>query len=118
MRAAAAALAGAQRPNAVVDELLTFLRDNPAAALTVANACSALGALDEMFGILGGYYFNAGKWAAVAPLGGDQDRITSPLFLPPMKAAWTDSRFAPLLQRIGLEDYWRKSGTQPDFRRR
>jgi tetratricopeptide (TPR) repeat protein len=118
MRAAAAALAGAQRPNAAVDELLTFLRDNPPAALTVANGCSALGALDQMFGILDGYYFNAGKWAVVAPLGGDQDRITSPLFLPPMKTAWTDSRFAPLLQRIGLEDYWRKSGTQPDFRRR
>jgi hypothetical protein len=34
-----------------------------------------------------------------------------------MKAAWRDARFAQLLQRIGLEEYWRKSGTRPDFRR-
>jgi hypothetical protein len=34
-----------------------------------------------------------------------------------MKAAWSDARFAPLLKRIGLEEYWRQSGTQPDFRR-
>ena len=28
-----------------------------------------------------------------------------------------DPRWGALLQRTGLEDYWRKSGTQPDFRR-
>jgi tetratricopeptide (TPR) repeat protein len=118
MRAVATALAGAQPAKPAVDELLALLRNNPGAALNVANACSALGALDDMFAILDGYYFDAGKWASVAPLGGDQDRITSPLFLPPMKAPWTDPRFASLLQRTGLDDYWRKSGTQPDFRRR
>jgi hypothetical protein len=118
MRAAAAALAGAQPAGSAVDDLLAFLRENPGGALNVANACSALGALDDMFAILEGYYFAAGKWAAAAPLGGDQDRITSPLFLPPMKAAWTDRRFASLLRRTGLEDYWRKSGSQPDFRQR
>jgi tetratricopeptide (TPR) repeat protein len=118
MRAVATALAGAQPAKPTVDELLALLRNNPGAALNVANACSALGALDDMFAILDGYYFDAGKWASVAPLGGDQDRITSPLFLPPMKAPWTDPRFASLLQRTGLDDYWRKSGTQPDFRRR
>jgi hypothetical protein len=35
-----------------------------------------------------------------------------------MKAAWRDRSFARLLQRIGLEDYWRQTGTVPDFRRR
>jgi hypothetical protein len=34
-----------------------------------------------------------------------------------MKTAWGDPRFARLLQRIGLEDYWRQSRTLPDFRR-
>ena len=118
MRAVAQALGGQRPARSAVDEALTFLSENPAAALRIANACSALGALDETFEIVDGYYFDAGKWAKVAPAAGDADRITQPLFLPPMKAAWTDPRFAQLLQRIGLEDYWRKSGTQPDFRRR
>jgi tetratricopeptide (TPR) repeat protein len=117
MRAVAQALGGQRPPRSAVDEALAFLDKNPAAALRIANACSALGALADTFQILDGYYFDAGKWAKVAPRAGDADRITQPLFLPPMKAAWSDPRFAQLLQRTGLEDYWRKSGTEPDFRR-
>jgi tetratricopeptide (TPR) repeat protein len=97
---------------------LDYLRTQSDAAFGVVHGCVALHALDPAFAILQGYYFGEGEWRAVAPPAGDADRQTSPLFLPPMKAAWTDPRFAPLLQRIGLEDYWRKSGTQPDFRRR
>jgi len=118
MRATAEALAGTRPAPSAIVETLTFLRSNPAAALHVANACSALGALDDAFAILEGYYFDAGKWAGVAPRAGDADRITQPLFLPPMKPAWSDARFAPLLQRIGLEDYWKQSGTVSDFRGR
>ena len=117
MRAVAQALGGQRPPATAVDEALAFLSKNPSAALRIANACSALGALDETFEILDGYYFDAGKWAKVAPAAGDADRITQPLFLPPMKAAWADPRFARLVQRIGLEDYWRRSGIVPDFRR-
>jgi hypothetical protein len=73
--------------------------------------------LATAFAILGGYYFGEGDWSRVAPAAGDADRQTSPLFLPPMKSAWRDARFAQLLERIGLEEYWRKSGTRPDFRR-
>jgi len=116
MRATARALAGDQQPGAAADELLKFLAGNPASALRVANACAALGALDHAFAILDGYYFNAGKWAAVAPAAGDADRISQPLFLPPMKPAWKERRFGELLRRIGLEDYWRESGATPDFR--
>jgi tetratricopeptide (TPR) repeat protein len=116
-RACAEALAGGASPVSAVVEARTYLENNPSAALSVANACSALGALDETFSILDGYYFNSGKWAGTTPLGGDQGRITNPLFLPPMKAAWNDQRFAQLVRRIGLEDYWRQSGSVPDYRR-
>jgi hypothetical protein len=71
-----------------------------------------------MFSLLSGYYFAVGPWSKVAPVGGDQDRATDAIFQPPMKRAWNDPRFAQLLYRIGLEDYWRRSGTLPDFRRR
>lgn len=117
MRAVAQALGGERPPHSGVTEALTFLRGNPASAPGVANACCVLGALNDVFAILDGYYFNQGEWAKVAPAAGDADRVTQALFLPPMKAAWNDRRFGLMLQRIGLEDYWRKSGTRPDFRR-
>jgi hypothetical protein len=113
----AQALGGERPRESAVAEALGYLRGDAAAALHVANACCALGALDDMFAILEGYYFDRGEWAKIAPAAGDADRTTQALFLPPMKPAWTDARFGPLLRRIGLEDYWRQSGTMPDFRR-
>ena len=73
--------------------------------------------LFEAFALLDGYFFGAGQWARLAPAGGDQDRITSPLFQPPARGLWRDPRFDRLLERIGLSAYWRASGTVPDFRR-
>lgn len=116
MRAAAEALAGMRQTSSAINAAQDYLRKNPAEALRLANACSALGVLDAAFEILEGYYFGSGQWAQVAPQGGDQDRITNALFLPPMKAVWGDRRFDRLLQRIGLEEYWRLSRTTPDFR--
>lgn len=40
---------------------------------------------------------------------------TSALFLPEMKAFRQDPRFMPLAARLGLVDYWRKTGNWPDF---
>jgi hypothetical protein len=117
MRATAEAIAGQRQTGWAVEEVLKFLRGNPPAALRVANACTALGVLDDAFAIFEGYYLGTGRWASVAPAAGDADRQTSALFLPPMKPAWRDPRFGELVQRIGLEDYWRQSGSVPDFRR-
>ena len=118
VRATAEGLAGNIPASAAVARDLEFLGRNPLAVLQVAQACAALGAADHAFAILDGYYFGVGKWAGTAPPGGDLDRITNRLFQPPMRTLWTDPRFATLLKRTGLEDYWRQSGTIPDFRRR
>jgi tetratricopeptide (TPR) repeat protein len=115
--ATAEALAGRRPAESAVDEALAYLSETPGMALQTANACTALGAHDDALEILGGYYFNEGRWKQVAPSAGDQDRITNPLFLPPMQSLWRDSRFGRILERIGLENYWRQSGTLPDFRR-
>lgn len=32
-------------------------------------------------------------------------------------SVWRDEQFGQLLSKIGLEDYWRTSGSAPDFRR-
>ena len=117
VRATAEALAGKRTASEAVKEQLAFLESNPSAALQIANALAALGAAEAAFRIFDGYYFGEGEWASVAPAAGDQDRITSPLFQPPMRSLWRDSRFDRLLERIGLNDYWRTSQTIPDFRR-
>lgn len=112
----AGALAGkAPRPAAVATDL-DFLTRNPMTALQVAQACAALGSPDAAFEILDGYYLGTGKWAATAPPAGDGDRVTNRLFQPPMRSLWGDARFTALLKRLGLEAYWRQSGTSPDFR--
>ena len=83
--------------------------------LMAAQRCAALGRLDECFGLLDGYYFGKGSSTGVAPAGGDEDRLTWPLFAPPMQAAWSDSRFLALSAAIGLHRYWAESHTEPDF---
>jgi hypothetical protein len=37
------------------------------------------------------------------------------LFYPTMKAFRADPRFIPLTRRLGLLDYWSRSGHWPDF---
>lgn len=54
----------------------------------------------------------------VAPPTTYERRYTAFLFMPNMAPLWRDQRFAALLDRIGLERYWRDSGTLPDYRRR
>jgi hypothetical protein len=118
MDAAARALAGSGSGSEAVARGLAYLRTNSAGLFGVVHVCAALGDLDTMFSLLDGYYFAVGPWSKVAPVAGDQDRATGALFQPPMKQAWNEPRFAQLLHRVGLEDYWRRSGTLPDFRRR
>lgn len=117
VEATASALAGHGDAAAAVATNLEYLRSSPSAVFGVAHACSALGDLTASLAVLEGYYFGEGAWSKVAPAAGDQDRATSSLFLPPLKPAWLEPRFTQLLQRIGLEDYWRQTGTVPDFRR-
>jgi hypothetical protein len=117
VRVTAEALAGQRDASDAIRQDLAYLKTDVKVALPVAHACAALGDPDQAFALLNGYYFGEGEWWRLAPPGGDQDRVTYPLFQPPMRNLWRDRRFGPLLQRIGLEDYWRQSRTTPDFRR-
>lgn len=77
-----------------------------------------LGARDDMFDALQAYLvggsFAGRSYAAPGPL---DLRVGSLLYAPPVIALRRDPRYAQLLQRFGLEDYWRDTGSQPDFRR-
>ena len=113
----AEALAGRRRPLEAVERGLAYLKVHPAAALQVAQSCVALRHQPAALAIFSGYYFAEGDWPQLAPKGGDQDRVTSPLFHPVMSPIWHRPEFSRLLERIGLEDYWRRSGIAPDYRR-
>jgi hypothetical protein len=117
LRVTAEALVGQRSAAQAVDSNLAFLQSHPSAALDVAQACVALGSAASAFEIFSGYYFGRGRWASTTPLGGDDDRYTSSLFQPMMRPIWKTPAFAELLDRIGLENYWRQSQTVPDFRR-
>jgi hypothetical protein len=113
----ALALTGQGDARQAVTRNLAYLKVHPLAVEQALHACAALGDAGAALAILQGYYLAQGEWAKVAPAAGDEDRKTDFLFQPPMKPLWPDPRFGALLRRVGLEDYWRQSGTRPDFRR-
>jgi len=117
LEATAAALAGQARPADAVDRNLSLLKMDPAAVFAVAHAATALGDAQTALALLKGYYFREPDWAQLAPVGGDQDRQTAFLFQPPMQNLWRNPSFGALLERIGLNAYWRQSGSLPDYRR-
>ena len=113
--ATAEALVGTISRAQAVAANLDFVKTSPALTLPVVHAVTALGDAPTAFSMLRGYYFGEGEWASLAPPGGDQDRQTSPLFQPPMRGLWKTQEFEKLVQRIGLADYWRRSGQRPDY---
>lgn len=85
---------------------------------------SAVGDLDTAYAVAAAYYFGEGFETGELRFeveGGTylrlDDRRTFFLFLPPMTAFRADGRFNPLIERLGLAQYWQKSGKVPDFRR-
>jgi hypothetical protein len=63
-------------------------------------ALSALGDLDDAFAVAGDPRALSGAPAA--------------LFAPPTRAMRADPRFLPLVEKLGLMEYWKASGTRPD----
>ena len=115
--ATASGLAGRGSAKAAVASNIALLKSDPAAVFLAAHASTALSDTQTALALLRGYYFEEGEWARLAPVGGDQDRQTAPLFQPPMRSVWRDPGFDALLERIGLNTYWWRSGTKPDFRK-
>lgn len=117
MEATAKALGGQLSAGDALGRNLAFLKEQPTFVFAACHTAAAIGQVDEALAILTGYYFGEGEWARLAPIGGDQDRQTAPLFQPPMRNLWRNPSFHALLKRIGLTAYWRESGSLPDFRR-
>jgi DNA-binding winged helix-turn-helix (wHTH) protein/tetratricopeptide (TPR) repeat protein len=82
-----------------------------------AEAFALLGRTDLTFASLETYFFNSGKFGKPVPIEPFTRRYARELFSRPLAPMRDDPRFKSILQRIGLEDYWRRSGTIPDYRR-
>jgi DNA-binding winged helix-turn-helix (wHTH) protein/tetratricopeptide (TPR) repeat protein len=92
----------------------------PLDAVLIANA---LGRVDDAFAIAEAYYFGRGfvvpdKHSPTALFySPPNERQTRMLFDPVSRPMRADPRFSRLVDELGLERYWRDSGSQPDYRR-
>lgn len=82
---------------------------------------AALGRTDEAFAILQRYMLSPDskmpnvRFVGQRNFGRASDRMTELMFIPPVDRLHGDPRFMRLLADVGLVDYWRRSGTRPDF---
>lgn len=87
-------------------------------AENAANFASFVGDLDAAFNILKALYFNEGFSMPDAYFSSEQgmyagtDRHTYNLFSWPNRALRRDPRFADLTRRVGLDAYWKASGSR------
>ena len=82
----------------------------------------ATGRLDDAYRVLDAYYFDRGftiadqRWSTEQGIYGNRrERDTHFLFHPSLAGVRRDPRFPALTKAIGLDDYWRASGTRPDY---
>ena len=123
--AGAMAAAGNRDPaavEAVGNGLVGGVSQNVAAVVNAIMLLNLIGAVDRAFEVCQAYYLEDGPlipamaWRPGQPFVPDQRRRkTNMLFTPMARPMQRDSRFMPLMKRMGLVDYWDKRGVTPDF---
>ena len=122
---AALAAASTKQPAAVgaaVDQVMAGVSRSVAAVVNGMMLLNHLGATDRAFDLARAYYLEQGpiiaavSWRPGQPMIQDQRRRkTNMLFTPTAAAMRSDPRFMPLMQQMGLADYWDQRGIRPDF---
>jgi DNA-binding winged helix-turn-helix (wHTH) protein/tetratricopeptide (TPR) repeat protein len=121
----AIAAAESRQPAAVgaaVDQVMADVSRSVAAVVNAMMLLNHLGATDRAFDLARAYYLEQGpilaalSWRPGQPVVQNQRRRkTNMLFTPTAAAMRSDPRFMPLMQQMGLADYWEQRGIRPDF---
>jgi hypothetical protein len=103
---------------AAVKLALERARRGPEELPSAIQTLAVLGQSDAAFDLLGSYFLERpSRNATSSAIGPLTRRGTDFLFAQPLKALRADARFAALTQAIGLDGYWRATGSTPDYRR-
>lgn len=112
-----AGLPEATRTQYAEEQLLAASAQGVLPARVVARYLAAFGAIDSAFEHLECHYFGgrlpSGRELPAPPP--FARRRTDELFLPTARKLRADPRFAALTERLGLDTYWRDSGTRPQL---
>lgn len=124
LKAASIALVS-RRPaaiEAVANQLMRQVSLSPGQSVSAIILLCGLGEIDRAFQVADAYLLEQGSLVASVrwrrgqlSLNDHRRRMTNMLFLPcsaPMRA---DPRFAVLMERTGLNDYWIRAGVRPDY---
>jgi len=107
---------------AAVARVMAGVERSVSAVVNAMMLLNLMGATDEAFALAHAYYLEQGpiiaavQWRPGQPVVPDQRRRkTNMLFTPTAAAMRRDPRFMPLMQQMGLADYWERRGVVPDF---
>lgn len=122
---AAIGAAATRDPNAVnkaTRQVIAGVEKSVAGVVNALMLLNLMRATDAAFDVAHAYYLEDGpiiaamQWRPGQPNVPDQRRRkTNMLFTPVATAMQKDERFLPLMERMGLQDYWSKRGIKPDF---
>jgi DNA-binding winged helix-turn-helix (wHTH) protein/tetratricopeptide (TPR) repeat protein len=99
-----------------VADLVEFAKQDSGAPVPQAFQCAMLGDRQTALAMLDGCYLGIGEWASKRPAD-PSSNASHPLFQPQARSLWGETRFNGILDGIGLERYWRETGSLPDYRR-
>lgn len=103
------------------DLMVAQVNRSPTASIFAVLGLAGLGEIDRAFDVATAYLLQQGPLMAAVrwrpgqlSMNDQRRRKTHMLFVPSSAAMRSDPRFMPLMESIGLADYWQKSGTGPD----
>ncbi|NJC05190.1 DNA-binding winged helix-turn-helix (wHTH) protein/tetratricopeptide (TPR) repeat protein [Sphingomonas kaistensis] len=107
---------------AATRQVMAGVSRSVAGVINAVMLLNLLRANDALFALAEAYYLERGPVRAAMttppgePLIPDQRRRKTNMMFTPLAAPMQDDdRFLPLMQAIGLADYWRRRGIRPDF---